>query len=297
MPIVLENVSYTYHPGTPHAWEALHGVNLTLQDHESVGLIGATGSGKSTLVQHLNGLLRPTSGRVLVDGVDTAARRADLDRVRRKVGLVFQYPEQQLFAATVHEEIAYGPRNLGLPPDAVEAQVRWALEAVGLGPELLERSPFSLSGGQARRVALAGVLAMRPQVLILDEPTAGLDPQGRREMLDLVRRLHAGGMGVVLVSHSMEDVAELVARVVVLDRGRIVLDGPAADVFHRHADLAALGLSAPAAARLVDLLRARGWPLPGRAVTVAEAVAEIAAALVPEPRRGAAGHRGVAGRA
>ncbi|BDG62252.1 energy-coupling factor transporter ATPase [Caldinitratiruptor microaerophilus] len=279
MPVVLDNVSFVYHPGTPHAWRALDGVSLTLDDREAVGVIGPTGSGKSTLVQHIGALLRPTSGRVWIDGVDTSARRADLRAVRRKVGLVFQYPEHQLFAATVREEVAFGPRNLGVPEAEVEERVRWALEAVGLGPELLDRSPFALSGGQARRLALAGVLSMRPQLLVLDEPTAGLDPLGRREMLDLVRRLHEGGMGVVLVSHSMDDVAELVGRVIVLDRGRVVLDGPAREVFHRRQELAALGLDAPAAARLVDLLRERGWPLPGQAVTAAEAAREIAAVL------------------
>lgn len=279
MPIVVESVSYTYSPGTPHQWQALDGVSVTFGDGEFWGLIGATGSGKSTLVQHLNGLLKPTAGRVLVDGLDTRLRTTDMRAVRQKVGLVFQYPEHQLFAATVHEEVAYGPRNLGLPAPEVEERVRWALAAVGLPLDLLGRSPFGLSGGQARRLAMAGVLAMRPRVLILDEPAAGLDPVGRREMLRLIRDLHRGGMSVILVSHSMEDVAELAERVLVLGGGRVVMQGTPRELFRRHADLAALGLAAPVPAQLVDRLKQRGWRLPGQAVTAAEAVAEIVAAL------------------
>lgn len=284
MPIVVEHVSYIYNAGAPHQWVALEDVSFTIQDGEFWGIIGATGSGKSTLIQHLNGLLRPTRGRVLVDGLDTRARGADLRALRQKVGLVFQYPEHQIFAATVYEELAFGPRNLGLPPAEVEARVRSALAAVGLPEDLLPRSPFTLSGGQARRLALASVLAMGPRVLVLDEPAAGLDPQGRREMLRLVRDLHAGGMTVVLVSHSMEDVAELAQQVLVLDRGRVAMQGPPRELFRRHRELAALHLAAPAAAQLVDRLKERGWPLPGQAVTVAEAVAEIRAALAARGR-------------
>lgn len=289
MSIELEHVSYIYNRGTPAEWQALRDVSLTIRPGEFVGLIGATGSGKSTLVQHMNGLLRPTSGRVRVFGMDTSDRRTDLTRVRQRVGLVFQYPEHQLFAATVAEELAYGPTNLGLPPAEVQRRVRWALRAVGLGEELLTRSPFSLSGGQARRVALAGVLAMRPDVLVLDEPAAGLDPLGRREILDLIRNLHREGMTIVLVSHSMEDVAELATRVVVLDQGRVVMDGPPRVLFRRHRELAALGLAAPVAAELVDALKARGWPVPGQAVTIREAVAEVTAALAARRQAGRQG--------
>lgn len=285
MPIVVEKISYVYHPGTPHQWQALTDVSFTLGDGEFWGLIGATGSGKSTLVQHLNGLLKPTGGRVLVDGRDTRARTTDLRLIRQQVGLVFQYPEHQLFAATVHEEVAYGPRNLGLDAATVEERVRWALAAVGLPAALLPRSPFGLSGGQARRLALAGVLAMRPRTLILDEPAAGLDPVGRQEMLQLIRDLHRSGMTIVLVSHNMEDVAELAEQVLVLQRGRVAMCGTPRELFRRHADLAALHLAAPAAAQLVDRLKGRGWDLVGQAVTAAEAVAEVAGAL--RARKGA----------
>lgn len=296
MPIVVENVSYTYNPGSPHQWQALDNVNVTLGDGEFWGLIGATGSGKSTLVQQLNGLLKPTSGRVLVDGVDTKPRGTDLRAIRQQVGLVFQYPEHQLFAATVHEEVSYGPRNLGLGADDVEERVRWALAAVGLSTDMLNRSPFGLSGGQARRLALAGVLAMKPRTLVLDEPAAGLDPVGRREMLRLIRDLHRSGMTVLLVSHSMEDVAELAQHVLVLHRGKVAMQGAARDLFRRHADLAALDLAAPPAARLVDRLKEKGWALPGRAVTTAEAVAEVAAALKARRKPTRVSERGVGGR-
>lgn len=279
MSIELDRVTYTYNPGTPNEWTALKELSLRIEPGEFIGLIGATGSGKSTLVQHLNGLLKPTSGRVRIFGMDTLDRRTDLREVRKKVGLVFQYPEHQLFAATVEEELSYGPTNLGLAPAEVAERARWALQAVGLDVALLPRSPFSLSGGQARRLALAGVLAMRPRVLILDEPAAGLDPLGRREILGLVRRLHGEGMTIILVSHSMEDVAELATRVLVLEGGRLVMDGSPRELFRRHEELSRLGLAAPAAARLVDMLKARGWSLPGRAITPAEAVAEIKAAL------------------
>ncbi len=286
MPIVVEKVSYVYNPGSPHEWRALDNVSFDLGDGEFWGLIGATGSGKSTLVQHLNGLLKPTAGQVWVDGLDTRLRSTDLRKVRQKVGLVFQYPEHQLFAATVHEEVAYGPRNLGLPPAEVEERVRWAMEAVGLPIAMVHRSPFGLSGGQSRRLAIAGVLAMRPRVLVLDEPAAGLDPVGRREILRLVQELHAGGMTIVLVSHSMDDVAELARQVLVLHRGRVALQGPPHELFRRHAELAALDLAAPAAAQLVDRLRERGWKLPGRAVTTADAVQEVATAFKASGRTG-----------
>ncbi len=279
MPIEFEHVSYTYQPGTPFEWQALDDVSLTIPDGEFWGIIGPTGSGKSTLIQHMNGLLRPTSGRVLVDGEDLSQRRVDLKRLRQKVGLVFQYPEHQLFGETVAEDIAFGPKNMGLPPDEVQARVERAMERVGLDPALRERSPFSLSGGQARRVALAGVLAMEPRVLILDEPTAGLDPRGREEILSLIRTFPTLGMTVILVSHSMDDVAQMADKVLVMHRGRVLMLGAPAELFARREELEAIGLGIPAAAQLAAALRQRGWAIPADVVTLDQAAQAIAAAL------------------
>lgn len=279
MPITLDQVSHVYQPGTPYEWRALDNVSLTIPDGEFWGVIGPTGSGKSTLIQHMNGLLKPTSGRVLVDDIDLGQRGVSLKAVRQKVGLVFQYPEQQLFGEAIFEDIAFGPRNLGLPAGEVEARVARAMERVGLAPSFRERTPFGLSGGQARRVALAGVLAMEPRVLILDEPTAGLDPRGREEILSLVKTFPGLGMSVVLVSHSMDDVAEQADKVLVMHRGTVHMLGTPAELFSRRAELEAIGLGVPAAAQLVDLLRERGWNLPATAVTLEDAVAGIAAAI------------------
>ncbi|MDF2629776.1 MAG: ABC-type cobalt transport system ATPase component [Symbiobacteriaceae bacterium] len=279
MPITLEQVSHVYQPGTPYEWRALDNVSLTIPEGEFWGVIGPTGSGKSTLIQHMNGLLKPTSGRVLVDDIDLGQRGVNLKAVRQKVGLVFQYPEQQLFGETIFEDIAFGPRNLGLLAGEVEARVARAMERVGLDPSFRGRTPFGLSGGQARRVALAGVLAMEPRVLILDEPTAGLDPRGREEILALVKTFPGLGMSVVLVSHSMDDVAEQADQVLVMHRGRVHMIGTPAELFSRRAELEAIGLGVPAAAQLVDMLRERGWNLSATAVTLDEAVAGIAAAL------------------
>lgn len=280
MPIAVENLTYVYHPGTPWMHTALAGVDFVIEDGSCWGIIGATGSGKSTLIQHLNGLLRPTGGRVVVDGTDTSARGADLHALCRRVGLVFQYPEQQLFAETVFDDIAFGPRNFGLDDHAVRRRVHEAAAVVGVGAELLTRSPFALSGGQARRVALAGVLAMQPRVLVLDEPMAGLDPLGRQQILGLIRRLHRDeGLTVILVSHSMDDIAGLADQVLVLHGGRVLMQGPPRAVFSRAAELEAVGLGVPAPAELVARLAARGWSLPAGAVTIDEAVQAIAAAL------------------
>lgn len=279
MPITLEHVSYTYQPGTPFEWQALDDVSLTVGDGEFWGIIGATGSGKSTLIQHMNGLLKPTRGKVLVDGVDLSGREADLVRLRQQVGLVFQYPEHQLFGETIYEDIAFGPRNMRLPTPDVERRVETAMARVGLDPALRDRSPFQLSGGQARRVALAGVLAMEPRVLILDEPTAGLDPRGREEILGLVRTFPALGMTVLLVSHSMDDVAEQADKVLVMNRGKVHTVGAPSELFSRRADLEALGLGVPAAVHLMDALRQRGWQLPAEAVTIESASAAILRAL------------------
>ncbi len=276
MPILIEKLEYAYSGGA-ESTPALAGIDLAIGDGEFVGIIGPTGSGKSTLVQHLNGLLRPDRGRVLVDGVDLADRHADLRAIRQKVGLVFQYPEHQLFEETVLEDVAFGPRNLAIPPDIVQERVVRALITVGLDPaEIGPRSPFALSGGQMRRVALAGVLAMEPQVLVLDEPAAGLDPRGRRDILGHIQRLRAErGITVVLVSHNMEEVARLTDRLVVLNAGRVVLEGPTREVFGQSDLLRQNGLGVPSITRLAAELRRRGMKVPADVVTVEEAAGAI----------------------
>ena len=227
MSIVIEHLNYVYMTGGPYETKVLSDVNLTIHDGEFIGLIGHTGSGKSTLVQHLNGLIMPTSGRVLVDGMDLADKGTDRRAVRQRVGLVFQYPENQLFEETVEKDIAFGPKNLGLDDAEIDRRVRDAMRRVALDYDRLhDRSVFELSGGQMRRVAIAGVLAMEPQVLVLDEPCAGLDPRGREEILGLIKRLHEeAGTTIVMVSHSMDDVASLAERVIVMNHGELVMDG------------------------------------------------------------------------
>ena len=264
MPIVIEGLSYVYMSGGPYETRALDNVSLTIGDGEFVGLIGHTGSGKSTLVQHLNGLLMPTSGRILVDGLDVADKNTDRRAIRRKVGLVFQYPENQLFEETVAKDIAFGPRNLGLDEAEIDRRVRDAMRRVALDyGELAERSVFELSGGQMRRVAIAGVLAMEPRVLVLDEPCAGLDPRGREEILGLISSLHAeSGATIVMVSHSMDDVASLAERVIVMDHGKVAMDGAPREVFSRGEELRAIGLDVPQAVELAQRLRARGLSVP-----------------------------------
>lgn len=267
MPIVVEKLTHTYMPGSPFQATAIHDVSLMIEDGSFIGLIGHTGSGKSTLIQHLNGLLRPTSGRVLVDGKDLFAKDTDKREVRRKVGLVFQYPENQLFEETVAADIAFGPKNLGLSQAEIDERVRDACRQVQIDYETLrERSVFELSGGQMRRVAIAGVLAMQPGTLILDEPCAGLDPRGRDEILGLIRGLHEErGTTVVMVSHSMDDVAALVGRVVVMNKGTIVMDGTPREIFMRGEELRAMGLDVPEAAQLAARLRETGFDVPGDA--------------------------------
>ena len=248
MSIVIEPLNYVYMTGGPYETKALSDVNLTIHDGEFIGLIGHTGSGKSTLVQHLNGLIMPTSGRVLVDGMDLADKGTDRRAVRQRVGLVFQYPENQLFEETVEKDIAFGPKNLGLDEAEIDRRVRDAMRRVALDYDRLhERSVFELSGGQMRRVAIAGVLAMEPQVLVLDEPCAGLDPRGREEILGLIKRLHEeAGTTIVMVSHSMDDVASLAERVIVMNHGELVMDGAPRDVFACGEELRGMGLDVPA---------------------------------------------------
>lgn len=278
--IECRNLTHVYLKGTPLEAVALRGVTLSIAAGEFVGLIGPTGSGKSTLVQHFNGLLRPTAGTVRVAGVDLSDPRADVRLVRRMVGLVFQYPEHQLFEETVYKDVAYGPRNLGLDPDDVHGRVTDALQRVGLDPERFgRRSPFSLSGGEMRRAAIAGVLAMAPRVLVLDEPAAGLDPVGKLEILAQIRDLHAQGLTVVLITHSMDEAAQLVQRLVVLARGTVAMDGPVRGVFGRADELAGLGLGIPTITDLVLRLRRRGIPVSADALTLDEARAAIREAL------------------
>jgi len=272
MPIVVQDLTHTYMPGTKFEVTAVAGVNLDIPDGQFLGIIGPTGSGKSTLVQHFNGLLKPTAGRVLVDGADVFRDKASRRDIRRKVGLIFQYPEHQLFEETVRRDVSFGPRNLGLAEEEIERRVKEALELVGVGEDLFERSPFELSGGQMRRVAMAGVLAMEPKYLILDEPTAGLDPQGRDEILGRIKDLHSQrGITVILVSHSMEEIARLVERLVVMDKGHVVLEGPPREVFLQDQLLRSIGLDVPQMARLMSQLALRGAPVNRGALTVQEA--------------------------
>ena len=248
--------------GTPFEAKALKAVSLSIQDGEFVGIIGHTGSGKSTLITHLNGLERSAPGAVFVNGVDLGAKDADLIAVRRTVGLVFQYPEYQLFEETVGKDIAFGPANLGLDAAEIDRRVAHAMNQVGLDAALIEKSPFELSGGQKRRAAIAGVLAMEPSILVLDEPAAGLDPAGRREMLELIRDIHKSGVTIVMVSHSMDDVGRYCDRLFVLSKGEITLSGTPAEVF-MHADtLKEVGLDVPECAKLANRLREAGFDMP-----------------------------------
>ena len=277
MSIVIEHLNYVYMAGGPYETKALDDVNLTIGDGEFIGLIGHTGSGKSTLVQHLNGLIMPTSGRVLVDGMDLADKATDRRAIRQRVGLVFQYPENQLFEETVEKDIAFGPKNLGLDENEIARRVKDAMRRVALDYDALhDRSVFELSGGQMRRVAIAGVLAMEPQVLVLDEPCAGLDPRGREEILGLIRKLHEeAGTTIVMVSHSMDDVASLAERVIVMNHGEIVMGGVPRDVFSCGEELRGMGLDVPAAVQLASKLRERGYAIPQGLYRIEEIKAEI----------------------
>ncbi|MBQ2118470.1 MAG: energy-coupling factor transporter ATPase [Clostridia bacterium] len=275
--IELQNVCYTYGPGTPYAKIALKDVSLSVEAGKITGIIGHTGSGKSTLVRMLNGLLAPDSGRVLLDGVDINADKKALASVRCRVGLVMQYPEYQLFDETVEKDIAFGPRNMGLSSEDIAARVREAAGFTGLSEEILSKSPFDLSGGQKRRVAIAGILAMKPEVLVLDEPAAGLDPKGRREILGgLLRYRDTTGAAVVIVSHNMEDMASYADRIVVLRQAQTAFEGTPAEVFARRGELEENGLRVPDAVRIADKLRERGVPVPEEICTVEAEAAYLA---------------------
>ena len=261
--IRVEHLKYVYNPGMPDETTALDDVSFRVEEGDFVGIIGSTGSGKSTLISHFNGLNRPTSGRILIDGKDMWEQGADLRAFRFQVGLVMQYPEYQLFEETCAKDIAYGPRNMGLDEAEIDRRVKEAAAFVGLSDELLQKSPFELSGGQKRRVAIAGVLAMEPKVLILDEPAAGLDPRGRERILGMLQELHReGGVTIVMVSHSMDDCARLATRMIVMSKGELVLTDTPRNVF-RQADLMrSIGLGVPEAAELCGRLRAAGLQLP-----------------------------------
>lgn len=271
MPIEIKHLDHIYMPGSPFETKALDDVTLTIGDGEFVGLIGHTGSGKSTLVQHLNGLMKPDHGSVIVDGMDISDKNTDLREIRRRVGLVFQYPEHQLFEETVRKDVSFGPRNLGCSEQEIEERVVKACHQVGLSDEKLDMSPFDLSGGNKRRVAIAGVLAMRPRVLVLDEPTAGLDPRGRNELLELIRGLHEEeGNTIVMVSHSMDDISALAQRIIVMNEGRVAMDGTPREVFAHPQELVDMHLGVPAAAQLAMELRKRGYNLPDNVYTLDE---------------------------
>ena len=281
MSIVIEHLNYVYMQGGPYETKALNDVSLTINDGEFIGLIGHTGSGKSTLVQHLNGLIMPSSGRVLVDGLDLADNNTDRRAIRRRVGLVFQYPENQLFEETVAKDIAFGPKNLGLDDAEIDRRVRTAMRRVALDyDKLAERSVFELSGGQMRRVAIAGVLAMEPQTLVLDEPCAGLDPRGREEILGLISDLHReSGATIVMVSHSMDDVAALAERVIVMNHGCVAMDGTPREVFSKGEELRAIGLDVPQAVELAQKLREKGFDIPEGIYQMDEVRAAVEAAI------------------
>lgn len=254
MSIKIENLMYVYMQGSPFEKLALKNISLTIEDNDFVGIIGHTGSGKSTLIQHFNGLLKPTSGSVNVNGIEVSGK--GLKELRRQVGLVFQYPEHQLFEETVYKDIAFGLQKLGLNDEEINGRVNRAIEAVGLKTDILNKSPFELSGGQKRRVAIAGVIVMNPSILVLDEPTAGLDPKGKNEIFDFISDLHKRiGMTVILVSHSMEDIARLAKRVIVMNKGEIVMDGSPKDIFKDTGRLEGVGLSAPQIAYLMKKLK------------------------------------------
>lgn len=276
MPIELKNVNYCYSEDSAYKVQALKDVNLTIEDGQFIGIIGHTGSGKSTLIQHLNGLLKATSGTILYNGEDIYSEKYDLRQLRFKVGMVFQYPEHQLFETTNFEDVCFGPKNLGLDKEEVEARALEALKSVRFPKELYGNSPFDLSGGQKRRVAIAGVLAMKPDVLILDEPTAGLDPAGRDEILGLISKMHRElGITVILVSHSMEDVAQYVDRIIVMNSGEVMYDGVPKEVFRHYKELEEVGLAAPQVTYLMHELVDIGIPVDLDATTIDEAKESI----------------------
>lgn len=277
MSIKIENLTHIYMPKSPFEKVALDNVSLDIKDGEFLALIGHTGSGKSTLIQHMNGLLEASSGKIIVDEMDIAKKGVKLTDIRKKVGLVFQYAEYQLFEETIEKDIAFGPRNLGLTEEEINLRVKKAMEMVGLDYEIYkDKSPFDLSGGQKRRVAIAGVIAMEPKVLILDEPTAGLDPKGRDDILGQIKKLHDDyTMTIILVSHSMEDVAKIADRVVVMNKGKIALQGKPEEVFSEVETLENIGLAVPQVTYLMKKLREKGFNVSEKAYTIEQAKEEL----------------------
>lgn len=276
MSLILNKVSHVYSPDTAYQKKALDEVTIKIQDNEFIGIIGHTGSGKSTLIQHMNGLLKPTSGEIYFNGEDIMEKDFDKKLLRSKVGMVFQYPEHQLFEATVLEDICFGPKNLGLSKEEVDDRAMEAMELVGLDQDLISASPFDLSGGQKRRVAIAGVLAMKPDILILDEPTAGLDPKGRDDILNMIKEMHIKtGNTVILVSHSMEDVAKYVDRLIVMNQGHIEYDDTPKGVFRNYIELEQMGLAAPEITYIVNDMKRKGFPIDTDVTTLEEAKTAI----------------------
>ncbi len=280
MSLRVDHLSHLYEADTPFAHKALDDICLEIPSGQFIGIIGHTGSGKSTLVQHLNGLLKASEGKIYFNGEDIYAKGYDMKKLRSKVGLVFQYPEHQLFEIDVFADVCFGPRNLGLSQEDIEKRATKALQMVGLPEEYYRQSPFELSGGQKRRVAIAGVLAMQPEILILDEPTAGLDPKGREEILDQIKKLQkASGITVLLVSHSMEDVAEYVDRIIVMNGGKIMYDDVPREVFKYYKELEEVGLAAPQVTYIMHALKEKGLNVDVNATTIEEATREILKAL------------------
>lgn len=280
MSIILDKVNYSYSEGTAYHVQALKDINLKIEDGEFIGIIGHTGSGKSTLIQHMNGLVKATSGGIYFNGQDIYDEDYNMKELRSKVGLVFQYPEHQLFETTIFDDVCFGPKNLGLDKKTVELRAYEALKSVNFPDELFYQPPFDLSGGQKRRVAIAGVLAMKPEVLILDEPTAGLDPAGRDEILDMIAEMHRElGITIILVSHSMEDVAKYVDRIIVMNQGSVMYDGAPKEVFRQYENLEKVGLAAPQVTYLMHELAQKGLPVDLDATTVEEAKRSILSAL------------------
>jgi len=277
MSIKIENLTYIYMPKTPFEKKAIDNVSIEINQGEFVALIGHTGSGKSTLIQHINGLLKPTSGKLLIDDIDITQKNVKLTNIRKKVGLVFQYPEYQLFEETIEKDIAFGPHNLGLDNDEINKRVKRAMKIVGLDyEEFKDKSPFEISGGQKRRVAIAGVVAMQPQVLILDEPTAGLDPKGRDDILNKIVELYKeNNITIILVSHSMEDVAKVANRILVMDKGKCILDGSPQKIFREIETLENVGLAVPQMTYLIRDLRNKGFNLSQDIFTIEKAKQEL----------------------
>ncbi len=269
MSVKVENLTHIYNEGLPHESVAVQDVSFSIEDGQIAGIIGHTGSGKSTLVQHLNGLIKPKTGSIYIDGENICDGKTVMREIRKKVGLVFQYPEYQLFEETVFKDVAFGPKNIGLADEELEDRVREAIELVGLDYEQIkDKSPFDLSGGQKRRVAIAGVIAMKPKVLILDEPTAGLDPKAHRDVLDMIIRVHEHENNItIMVSHNMEDIASMCDKVIVMDRAHAVMEGTPEEVFARRAELKQMGLAAPPVTELIDMLNDRGFKLDGNILT------------------------------